>query len=328
MHVPVQEMFRRAAERFPDRKAIEWEGHRVSYRRLESQAAKLSRSLRDAGVERGALVAILANRTADVIASMLAVLDAGCAFVPIDLQFPAATLPSVLAEAGPRYWLVSEELTGTLDNLQREHGFSATALSIDESWVRDGDESLRLAPPAEGGDPDRISYVYFTSGSTGRPKGIMGRLQGIDHFIRWEIETFGVVEGTRVSQLTSPAFDAFLRDAFTPLAAGGTVCAPAGRDTLFEGNRLSAWIESQKIELLHCTPSLFRLIQGQELTPESFPALRWVLLAGEPLLPSDVRRWQDLFAERIGLVNLYGPSETTMVKLFHIVRPEDANART
>jgi len=320
-------MFRQAAERFGDRPAIEWEGHQVSYRQLESQAARLARGLREAGAERGSLVAVLANRTADVIAAMLAVLDTGCAFVPIDLQFPAATLPAVVAEARPRLWLAGERQVETLESLQREHGFHATVLPIAEGWVREPAEGLRLALPSGPVDPDAISYVYFTSGSTGRPKGIVGRLQGIDHFVRWEAETFGVGEGTRVSQLTSPAFDAFLRDAFTPLVAGGTVCVPAGRESILDGRRLAAWIEHQRVELLHCTPSLFRLILGQELTPESFPALRWVLLAGEPLLPSDARRWHDRFAERIRLVNLYGPSETTMVKLFHLVRLEDGEAR-
>ena len=328
MHVPVQEMFRQAAERFGDRPAIEWEGHQVSYRQLESQAARLAQGLRAAGAERGSLVAILADRTADVIAAMLAILDTGCAFVPIDLKFPAATLPAVVAEAHPRLWITSEGQVETLKDLQHEHGFDATVLPIAEGWVQDFAEGLRLAPPAEPIDPDSICYVYFTSGSTDRPKGIAGRLQAIDHFVRWEVETFGIREGTRVSQLTSPAFDAFLRDAFSPLVAGGTVCVPAGRDRILEGNRLAEWIERERVELLHCTPSLFRMILGQELTPESFLALRWVLLAGEPLLSSDVRRWQDLFAERIQLVNLYGPSETTMVKLFHLVRPEDGQART
>jgi amino acid adenylation domain-containing protein len=328
MHIPVQEMFRQAAERCAGRPAIEWEGRQVSYRQLESQAARLARDLRAAGAERGSLVAILASRTADVIAAMLAVLDTRCAFVPIDLQFSAATLPSIVAEARPRLWLAGERQVEILKSAQREHGFDTTILPIAEDWVQDPGEGLRLSPPAEPGDPDAISYVYFTSGSTGRPKGIAGRLQAIDHFIRWEIETFGVAEGTRVSQLTSPAFDAFLRDAFTPLAAGGTVCVPAGRDSILDGGRLAEWIERQRVELLHCTPSLFRLILGQELTSASFPALRWVLLAGEPLLPSDVLRWHNLFADRIRLVNLYGPSETTMVKLFHLVRPEDGQART
>src|SRR5690349_21292741 len=135
MHVPVQEMFRQAAERFGNRPAIEWEGGKISYCQLESQAARLARDLWQSGAERGSLVAILAHRTADVIAAMLAVLDAGCAFVPIDLQFPAATLPAVVAEARPRIWLVSEGQVETLEGLQREHGFSATVLPIAEGWV-------------------------------------------------------------------------------------------------------------------------------------------------------------------------------------------------
>src|SRR5436305_194069 len=132
MHVPVQEMFRQAAERLADRPAIEWEGHRVTYRQLESQAARLARDLRAAGAAKGSLVAILADRTADMIAAMLAILDTGCAFFPIDLHFPAATLPSVIAEVSPRLWITSEGQVETLGDLQRRYGFDATVLPVAE----------------------------------------------------------------------------------------------------------------------------------------------------------------------------------------------------
>ncbi|HSL81447.1 MAG TPA: non-ribosomal peptide synthetase, partial [Thermoanaerobaculia bacterium] len=175
-------------------------------------------------------------------------------------------------------------------------------------------------------DPDALAYVVFTSGSTGRPKAIAGRLKAIDHFVRWEIETLALAPGARVSQLTSPAFDAILRDLFVPLAAGGTICVPPGRDLVLDGARLADWIDRSGVQVVHCTPSLFRLILAQELASERFPHLRHVLLAGETLLPADVRRWQGVFGTRIELVNLYGPSETTMVKLFHRVGAEDAHA--
>jgi amino acid adenylation domain-containing protein len=202
-------------------------------------------------------------------------------------------------------------------------GFTARPVVLETAFGAHGEESV--APEIDL-DPDALSYVYFTSGSTGRPKAIAGRLKAIDHFIRWEIETFGLEPGVRVSQLTSPAFDAFLRDAFVPLAAGGTVCPPPSRDFVLDGGRLVEWIDGSGLNLVHCTPSLFRLILAQDLNADRFPALRHVLLAGEPLLPADVRRWHAVFGERIQLVNLYGPSETTMVKLFHRVRPEDAAA--
>jgi amino acid adenylation domain-containing protein len=321
-HEPIHEMFHRAAGRFGDHTAVEWGEHRVTYRQLAAQALELARALRTAGAAPGSLVAVLATRTADVIAAMLATLEAGCAFVPLDVASPATTVPSILAEVQPRVWLVEREQAGVAEWLGAG---SIVSIPPPESWG-DGTAAAPRAPLPPP-DPDSLCYVYFTSGSTGRPKGIAGRLKAIDHFVRWEIETFGVGEGTRVSQLTSPAFDAFLRDAFVPLAAGGTVCAPPSREILLDGDRLARWLASAGIQLLHCTPSLFRAIVGEEPPAEPFPELRHVLLAGEPLLPSDVRRWRAAVGDRAPLVNLYGPSETTMIKLFHRVSPQDGEAK-
>jgi amino acid adenylation domain-containing protein len=321
---PIHEMVRRSAGRWGDRPAIEAADHRLTYRQLADRAGELAAALRQSGAAPGSLVAIVADRVGDVIAAMLGTLEAGCAFVPLDLGFPVATLPAVIAEVEPRFWLVGPEHAGAVAELRRTLAFAATVLPLGESGGGVSPPDTPAAPPR---DPEGLCYVYFTSGSTGRPKGIAGRLKAIDHFIRWEIEELRIGPGVRVSQLTSPAFDAFLRDAFVPLAAGGTVCVPAGREVLLDGRRLAAWIEEQRLDLVHCTPSLFRSLLALDLDARRFPALRHVLLAGEPLLPSDVRRWHDAFGERIEMINLYGPSETTMIKFFHRVRPEDGSAQ-
>ena len=319
IHEPIHLLAERTAGRFADALAIECGDQRVTHGELAARARGLAGALAAMGVAPGDLVAVLATTSADVIASMLAVLRVGGAFVPLDPRSPATRMEAAVAEVSPRFWLVAGECEGELRRLEGEVGFTARSVKIDADYPDVPLPEIEL-------DPDGLAYVYFTSGSTGRPKAIAGRLKAIDHFIRWEIETFGLGEGVRVSQLTSPAFDAFLRDAFVPLVAGGTVCPPPSRDVVMDGGRLAEWIGGSGLNLLHCTPSLFRLILAQDLTPEHFPALRHVLMAGEPLLPADVRRWQSVFGERIELVNLYGPSETTMVKLFHRVRPEDAGA--
>ncbi len=320
-HEPIHRMVRRAAERFPGHTAIEQEDGSLTYRELLNRADGLCSALRKAGAEPGDLVAVLADRPADVIVSMLAVLEAGCAFVPLDPEFPAVTFPAVLGEVRPRWWLTGPQWIETAGRLRAEHGLDAELIPIDGPAVGEPGSSVEMSP-------DSLCYVYFTSGSTGRPKGIAGRLKAIDHFVRWEIETFGVGEGARVSQLTSPAFDAFLRDAFVPLAAGGTVCVPPSRETVLDGARLADWIDRSGLSLVHCTPSVFRSLLGSGPGPDRFPSLQRILMAGEPLLPADVKRWRAVFGDRIELVNFYGPSETTMIKLFHRVRPEDAEAKT
>ncbi|MBV6325851.1 AMP-binding protein, partial [Duganella sp. HSC-15S17] len=72
-------------------------------------------------------------------------------------------------------------------------------------------------------------YLFFTSGSSGTPKPILGSVGGLAQFIDWEIDAFGLDPQCRVSQLTAPTFDAFLRDLFVPLCAGGTLCLPPAR---------------------------------------------------------------------------------------------------
>ncbi|HYW07055.1 MAG TPA: AMP-binding protein, partial [Longimicrobium sp.] len=179
----------------------------------------------------------------------------------------------------------------------------------------------------EPAGPDDMAYIYFTSGSTGAPKGIAGRHRGVHHFVLWEAGKLELGAGVRVSQLTTPSFDAFLRDVFVPLSVAGTVCAPPSREVVMDARRLVDWVHEARVEVLHCVPSLFRTVVNEATDPALFPALRWVLLAGEPLLPADVKRWSSVFGERIRLGNLYGPSETTMVKFFYPVTPADGDRR-
>jgi amino acid adenylation domain-containing protein len=335
---PVHRLVAAAAERFAELPAVDWgEGH-VTYAELAAATRSLWAALAAAGVRPGELVAVLARRSGEVIAAMLAVLEAGAAFVPLDPASPAVRLESAVAEVRPRLWLVAGDQLETAERLDRELGLGARIIVLDRltapAAAPPGAAPELTAPPALpelpelpeviAADPDQLCYLFFTSGSTGRPKAIAGRLQAIDHFVRWEAATFAIGPGVRVSQLTSPAFDAFLRDAFTPLIAGGTVCAPPSREVLADGGKLAAWIESSGVHLVHCTPSLLRLLLSEPLTASRFPALRHVLLAGEVVLPGDVRRWRAAFGDRIELVNLYGPSETTMVKLFHRIGAADA----
>src|SRR6185503_20526685 len=168
-------------------------------------------------------------------------------------------------------------------------------------------------------------YVYFTSGSTGRPKAIAGRLKGIDHFIRWQIKTLGLGPDTRVSQLLPPTCDGSLRDMFIPLCAGGTACAPEeDNDT----RKLIQFLDRERISVIHCVPSLFRSLLNEKLTDSNFRSLKHILISGEPLLPADVKRWTDIFGERVQVVNLYGPPETTMARFAYFVKASDQERRS
>lgn len=332
----VHEMFRKMAAEHAARVAIASKGRELTYAQVEAWSNNIANHLLELGAGKGAIVYLAVETTFGAVAAMLAVLKIGGVFVPVDPHQPEARLRVLTARVVPAFILTEQRALATvLEKIATS--LPIIPIDLDEP----SDESPALVPPrtADGtvqgsppppmvSEPDDMCYVYFTSGSTGQPKAIAGRLKGIDHFVRWEMETFEVQPGTRVSQLTSLVFDAFLRDAFTTLCAGGTMCVPDSRDDVLDAKRLITWLDRSQVELVHAVPSLFRTILAEPLTAELFPALRYVLLAGEPLLPSDVRRWTEVFGDRIRLVNLYGPTETTMVKLFYIVKPEDAARRS
>ncbi|HKI03784.1 MAG TPA: amino acid adenylation domain-containing protein [Thermoanaerobaculia bacterium] len=319
----VQDLFSAVAARLPHRTAIELCGERISYGELERRSNQLANGLLSAGVLPGALVATFTGGSAEVVTSILGILKAGCAFMPLDPHFPDQRLRAMVAETAPSWLVTGASLLRELPRVTEGAPRQPRVVSLDACVAGESDE--RPSSPMDAGS---LSSVYFTSGSTGRPKAIAGRLAGIDHFVRWEIGEMGVGEGTRVSQLVSQGFDGFLRDAFVPLCAGGVLCVPESREAILEPAGFVRWIDGERIEILQCVPSLFRALLNADLHPGLFPSLKYVVLFGEPLLPADVGRWADVFGDRVQLVNLYGPTETTLTKLFYRVRPEDRKRRT
>jgi amino acid adenylation domain-containing protein/non-ribosomal peptide synthase protein (TIGR01720 family) len=326
----VHELFGRAAERHGGEIALDCRERLVTYRELERLASGLAATLLGAGVGKGSVVAILCADTVGMVTAILAALKIGAVFVPLDPRVPAAALGGMIAVVSPGWFVVEPRLADLAADLAA--GGELILLDcLERGCPGAGGEGLDTETPGpvaalpaveHGGDD--LCYVYFTSGSTGTPKGIAGRLKAIDHFIRWEIEALGLDAGVRVSHLSSPAFDASLRDFFVPLCAGGTLCVPDSPEMVMDGTRLADWLERCRVTLVHCVPSLLRALLDAGLTARRLPRLRHLLLAGEPLLPADVKRWTAVFGDRVQMVNLYGPSETTMTKLCYFVQPGDA----
>lgn len=291
------------------------------YQDLAEEAAGLHSRLgaiqAGTGTEDGPLMVLCADRMR-VIVALLACLARCGTFVPVDVRLPPARLAAVATALRPG--VILADAAGR-DLLAASGAAASVPVLAAESVAPQPWEAGTFLAPGEADS----SYVYFTSGTTGGPKGIRGSFAAVWHFIRWEIEQFGVDPGTGVSQLTSPGFDAFLRDVLVPLCAGGSIHISSGEEPL-AGAALAHWLQDRRIALLHAVPTTFRTLQAAGLGPASLPALQTVLLAGEPLLVSDVAWWRGLFGDGKKLVNLYGPSETTMTKVFHQVTAADAEA--
>jgi len=307
LHTAIEE----GATRLPDRIAVRAPEGAISHGQLDSAADRLAVCLRrDHGLQPGMVVALFLPPGIACVTAMLGVAKAGGVFLPIDLGMPPRRRQACVARARPALAITD----GACAAAWESGGHEIPILRTD-SLAHDDAAKLPLCVTG-----DDASYVVFTSGSTGEPKAILGRHKGLSHFIHWEVREFGLGPDDRIAQLAPLTFDVSLRDIFVPLLAGGTLCVPSAEA---RGNirTLLDWLHAEAITLIHCVPSLFRVLTEEIRTRPSglMPALRHVLLAGEPLYSRDVQRWRAVTGERIELVNLYGPSETTLAKAFHRV---------
>jgi amino acid adenylation domain-containing protein len=198
----------------------------------------------------------------------------------------------------------------------------ASLPGLDEVTIDGTSGTVRAVPPRRErrtrsavGD---AAYVFFTSGTTGKPKGVLGIHQGLAHFLHWQRERFSVGVEDRAAQLTGLSFDVVMRDIFTVLGAGGTLCFPPASPDTMAGTELLGWLRNARITMMHSVPSL---VEAQLATAEHAPpveTLRLLFLAGEPLTDATVRRCRAAFPNA-RIVNLYGPTETTLAKCFYEV---------
>ena len=218
-HQSVQHLIDQITQSTPGQVAISCGDTRITYGELQRRTDNLARLLLSAGAKKGSIVAVILDNKVDAITSIIAILKAGGVFVPFDPLLPDMRLETMIREVTPDLFISESKMIG------RFNGFvEGKVLSLDQLDQLAVDDAA-AAKAAEPSEPDDFCYVYFTSGSTGRPKSIAGRLKGIDHFIRWQIETLGIGKDDRVSQLLPLSFDGSLRDIFVPLCAGGTMCA-------------------------------------------------------------------------------------------------------
>ncbi|MDQ1352814.1 MAG: hypothetical protein QG657_3120 [Acidobacteriota bacterium] len=309
---PIQTRVNENFDTYHDRIIIECGDLSLSYSQLDEKSNRIASTIIDKGIKKDSFIGILLEDRIELISTILGILKAGCVFVPLDSRFPAERLKIMLHSTNTKFLFCDSHI---LDE--------TLLLSILETQVTSAASSNR--PTIQYHLNDSI-YIYFSSGTTGKPKAIIGQNKGLHHFIDWEIQRFGIMGRFRLSQLTSPCHDGFLREIFIPLFTGGTISIPPGRETLLDPHRLKKWLEQSAVNLIHCTPSMFNIFNSSllNLHAQNYPALKYLMLVGERIIPAELSSWYAVFGERIQLVNFYGHTETTLVKMYYSIRPGDS----
>ncbi len=298
----------RVAAQFGNNPALVTDQSTVSYRQLWSRAQIIAQAIEQqvSGGRPRVLLAI--SKGPELVCSMLATWLCGGCYLTIESDLPMARVEQITAVFQPDLLIEPSGDALGLNNVER----AVTA-------VIDDHDSLQLSTLSVlTDDPTPVieqpGYVVTTSGSTGAPRLIIGRAAGVAHFVDWQRGRFAVNDQCICSWLAPASFDVGLRELFLPLTAGGTVVVPAPRLQLDPAGLLR-WLEQRQVSHLHIVPTLLRQLLAIGRQP--LASLQMVLSAGEPLLGRDVRELRKRLLPASGrLINLYGPSETTLAKLY------------
>ncbi|MEU4244959.1 amino acid adenylation domain-containing protein [Actinoplanes sp. NPDC026619] len=284
-----------AGSRHPEAVAVVDGAERWTYRQLLSAAGGVRRRLAEAGVGRGATVAVYAGRSAELAAALLGIWAAGAAYLPLHPENPAELLSFQLADAGCALLLTDRPLpAGTTVPCPR--------LSL----------AVPVADPmlATAADPDDIAYVIYTSGSTGRPKGVEVTHANLANLIQHFRTAVAAGPADATLWLSNLAFDISALEVLLPMCTGGrVVVAPDAARS--DGDLLLDLIEQHDVRIVQATPTTWAHLATAREGAGAGTVLtgRTVLCGGEALPPALASA---LLATGCRLLNVYGPTETTI----------------
>ncbi|MCC2442988.1 non-ribosomal peptide synthetase [Bacillus cereus] len=295
----VHQMFEEQATKTPHSIAVECGGRSLSYSELDKRSNSLARVLRNKGVRANKVVGLLINRSVDLITSMIAVLKAGGAYLPIDPDYPINRIKYILNESDAHILLTEDDL------ILSDFHFNGEVLDLSSSvlYQECGD---RLDPVQT---KDDIAYMIFTSGSTGNPKGVMISQKSVVNFIYGVTEKIPFKSGQTLLSVTTAAFDIFVLETLLPLTKGLRVALTTAEEQKDLGLFLNA-VRRYQAEMLQITPSRLQLLFSIPEVEECFEQLEVLMVGGESFSENLLRQTKEITQSRI--FNMYGPTETTV----------------
>ncbi len=297
----------------PDAVAVVSGSDTLTYRQLGARAQRLAQRLRTAGVGPDTIVAVCAERSADLVPALLGVLLAGGAYLPLDPDHPADRLAYMLADATPAV-LLFQRATRTKLPPGACDGDRAWSLDDPGTWAGDGTP----LPPVAG--PDDAAYVIYTSGSTGRPKGVVNTHRGIHNRLDWMQRAYPLGPDDVVLQKTPTSFDVSVWELFWPLIAGArlVLAKPGGHK---DAGYLRDLIARAGVTTVHFVPSMLAVFLAEDGL-DACASLCRIICSGEEL-PADLAR-RALARLDCELHNLYGPTEAAIDVTAHAVTRDNA----
>jgi amino acid adenylation domain-containing protein len=300
-------LFERQAARSPDAIALAFGDERLTFAQLDASANRLAHHLVALGARPESRVALLLERSPEMVVAILAALKAGAAYLPVDPDNPRARTSLILRDAGASLLLTHK---GFADDLPA-HPAAVVRLDSDADIIAARPD----APPRVAVAPESVAYVLYTSGSTGKPKGVAVAHRSLVNHMSWMGRRFPLSDSDAVLQKTPYTFDASAWEFFAPLLEGArlVMAAPGGH---YDPDYLIGAIAREGVTVLQVVPTLLeRLVEAEGFG--AYASLRRVYCGGEALSPRLVTRFSERLPD-VELCNLYGPTEATIDATYRV----------
>jgi len=289
------EYFHKIAMQHPNRVAAIEHGREISFQQLDYESRQIAQLLLRSGVQEGDFVGLSCTRSLDMLRGMLAILQVGAAYVPLDSSYPATRLAYMVEDANIKHLLIQASLFAAFPI----NGFETIILDDQSQWER-------LEPLKEPSwkAPSDVACVLYTSGTTGAPKGVLHRHQGIQRMLNAP-DLAGLDLPPKLVHLASISFDAAHFEIWVTLLNAG--CLVMYSEDYLDLDKFNALCLAHEVNMLFLTSSLF---DQWCLHCDQLKNVKAVFTGGEAMTPASVARFYQALPES-KLFNLYGPTEST-----------------
>ena len=305
----IHQLFEEQVEQRPEHTAAVSGNEKLTYRRLNEKANSLARLLRAKGVGPDTLVAVISDRSLEMIVGIFGILKAGGAYLPVSTTNPVKRIVHLLKESQTKIVLTRKKFLNALSP-------AAEAAEIfnleDEDLYREATSNL----PVVNTSRDLI-YVIYTSGSTGKPKGVGIEHRSVVNRLNWMQRKYPLTPGDVILQKTPFFFDVSVWEMFWWSIVGAGVCflMPGGEKF---PQAIVETVETKKVTVMHFVPSMMSVfleyLRHSEEDVKRLVTLKQVFSSGEALTSSHVGAFNEILhkSNRTRLTNLYGPTEATV----------------
>jgi amino acid adenylation domain-containing protein len=301
----LHELIEAQARRTPQRPALAFEGHTLTYAELERRTGALAAELARLGAGPDVRVGLFVERSLEMVIGILGILKAGAAYVPMDTAYPPERLAFMLSDSGARLVLTHGSLPAKLPSQ------GAQLVRLDElDW-----NGPQQASKNDAG-PENLAYVIYTSGSTGRPKGVGIEHRNIVNYVLGVAERLRLEAGMNHATVSTVAADLGNTVIFPALATGGCLHV-LSQERAESQALLSDYFSRERIDVLKIVPSHLAALQSGR-NPERVMPARRLILGGEASRLDWIERLRAA-APQCEIFNHYGPTETTVgVLTYHV----------